>query len=136
MYKTCGEEILQDLWRYHVRRNSWSTIKIDYHHIRYASHMAPSPRYGHAGCYIYTYSDQEKLGEIEVFERRFMYIFGGFSYDCKVACHDLWRYEIPYIPQAMTPPAMWRNHGNHWVQLANDADNGPGKRWKVSMVSY
>ena len=31
IYKTCSEEILQDLWRYYRVRNVWTYIKIDYH---------------------------------------------------------------------------------------------------------
>lgn len=29
-YRNCAEEILGDLWRYHIRRNVWTFIKLDY----------------------------------------------------------------------------------------------------------
>jgi hypothetical protein len=70
----------------------------------------------------------------KVFERKYMYIFGGFSFECNTACYDLWRYEISYTPLIMAPVADWINAGNHWELLQNDALYGPGKRFKVSMV--
>ena len=29
-FKNCGEEILPDIWRYHIKRNVWTFVKIDY----------------------------------------------------------------------------------------------------------
>jgi hypothetical protein len=31
--KDCGEELLNDIWRYHVTRNVWSYVKLDYDRI-------------------------------------------------------------------------------------------------------
>lgn len=28
--RNCAEEILPDIWRYHVKRNTWTFIKIDF----------------------------------------------------------------------------------------------------------
>jgi hypothetical protein len=28
--KNCGEELLNDMWRYHVKRNLWTPVKYDY----------------------------------------------------------------------------------------------------------
>ena len=118
IFKTCAEEILQDVWRYYRVRNFWSYIKIDYHKINYASLQAPSGRYGHAYAYIYTENSEERFYTGEVYVRKFMYIYGGFSYDCHTACSDIWRYEIPYVPLSVPPPlAGWTNTGNHWTNL-------------------
>jgi len=47
-YKSCGEELLNDIWRYHVKRNMWSYIKVDYNKDLYSEYTAPSARYGHS----------------------------------------------------------------------------------------
>jgi hypothetical protein len=84
---------------------------------------------------VYNFLGDKKDGR-EEFVRKYLYIFGGFSYKCQTACWDLWRYEIPYFPYIMAPEGRWINSGNHWVQLQDDATYGPGKRWKTSMVAY
>lgn len=112
--RNCGEEILGDLWRYHIKRNVWTFIKIDYNPSVYASIKAPTARYGHAGSYVEMGSSEELLGDEEVFIRKYMYMYGGFSYLCTTACYDLWRYEIPYIPLSMAPSGKSMNPGNHW----------------------
>lgn len=137
MFRNCGEEVLGDLWRYHIRRNVWTFIKIDYNRNAYASLKAPFPRYGGAGCYIALSSAEEIVAvDLEEYERRYLYIYGGFSYFCQTACHDIWRYEIPYAPIAMAPDGRWKNAGNHWEQLQEDSSYGPGKRWKTAIVPY
>lgn len=77
--KTCGEEVLNELYVYYIKRNVWEYIKPDYNRAKYTSWTAPSPRYGHSAAYI----------EIEIIEsdsdmlvkRKYMYVYGGFSYD-------------------------------------------------------
>lgn len=32
--KNCGEEIMNDLWRYSLTKNTWYPIKLDYNHYR------------------------------------------------------------------------------------------------------
>ena len=76
------------------------------------------------------------IGDNEEFLRKYMYVYGGFSYLCHTACYDLWRYEIPWTPLAMAPRSKTVNAGNHWEQVQDDVDSGPGKRWKVVMVTY
>jgi len=72
----------------------------------------------------------------EEFLRKYLYIYGGFSYFCQTACHDIWRFEIPYSPIKMAPTGRWVNSGNHWEQLQEDSSYGPGKRWKTAIVPY
>lgn len=50
--RNCGEEILSDLWWYHIKRNVWTFIKIDYNALVYASIKAPTARFGHSGSYV------------------------------------------------------------------------------------
>jgi len=111
--KNCGEEILGDLWRYHIKRNVWTFIKIDYNQQVYASIKAPSARYGMAASFVQLASAEELMGD-EPFPRKYMYMYGGFSYACTTACYDIWRYEIPYIPISMAPTGRSLNSGNHW----------------------
>ena len=114
----------------------WTFIKIDYNQNAYASLKAPSARYGMAGSYVELSSADEVRWNGEEYLRKYLYIYGGFSYLCTTACFDIWRYEISYGPLAFAPPGKWINSGNHWEQLQEDNTYGPGKRWKVSMVSY
>ena len=112
-------------------------VKPDYNRQTYSSWTAPSPRYGHAAVYI----------EIEIIEtdsnqqvkRKYMYVYGGFSYDCATACQDLWRYEISWAPQRWYPEpnsgGAWWNRGNHWTLVKEDSTNSPGRRWKHTMIS-
>jgi hypothetical protein len=114
IYKNCGEELLGDLWRYFIKRKVWTYIKIDYNQNVYASLKAPTARYGHAGVYIELSRSDEVLAKGELMVRKYLYIYGGFSYLCTTACYDVWRYEIPYVPLSMPPVARWTNAGNHW----------------------
>ena len=50
-----------------------------------------------AASYVEITSTEETIGD-EPFVRKYMYMYGGFSYTCTTACYDIWRYEIPYIP--------------------------------------
>ena len=69
--------------------------------------------------------------------RKYLYIYGGFAFDCETACLDLWRYEIPYGPIGMYPKKVdrWHNTANHWSLVLEDANYSPGPRIKSSMVS-
>ena len=40
------------------------------------------------------------------------------------------------MPLNTPPEGKWVNAGNHWFMLQDDVEQGPGKRWKVSMVAY
>ena len=70
-----------------------------------------------AGSYIELSSEEELIGDGEPFIRKYLYIYGGFSYLCTTACFDIWRYEIPYIPISMAPTGRVLNSGNHWESL-------------------
>ena len=71
--------------------------------------------------------------------RKYLYIYGGFSFDCTTACFDLWRYEISYGPYNFYPRkdfSEWHNFGNHWVLLNEGDSYGPGPRWRHSMLAH
>lgn len=69
--------------------------------------------------------------------RKYLYIYGGFSFDCTTACYDTWAYEITYGPQAYYPPsASGSGQGNYWTQLTDSAATGPGARWRHAQVTY
>jgi len=103
--------------------SSWSFVNIDFNENKYASIKAPNARYGHAGTYIYKASADEIYDENkQSFERKYTYIYGGFSYSCETACYDTWRYEIPYVPVATPPPSKWTNSGNHWELMQDDVN--------------
>jgi len=69
--------------------------------------------------------------------RKYLYIYGGFSFDCQTACLDLWRFELPYGPQVMYPKKIgeWHNTGNHWTLIMENANYSPGPRWRHSLTS-
>ena len=81
-YRNCAEEILGDLWRYHIRRNVWTYIKLDYGPTQ-SSVVAPYARYQHASCQI-ELSNPEETMNIDgiVYTRKFLYVYGGFAYKC------------------------------------------------------
>lgn len=137
-WKSCGEELLNELWRYHILRDTWSYIKPDYNRLVYSRYTSPSSRYDHAASYVEIENIESGSNNQKV-KRKYMYIYGGFSFDCTTACKDLWRYEIPYAPQRFYPEpkqtSQWWNRGNHWELKKNDTVNSPGNRWKHKMIS-
>ena len=65
----------------------------------------PTSRYGSAGAYVeledfFTYLD--KAAGVKL-RRKYLYIYGGFSFDCTTACNDTWRYQISYAPLSYYP---------------------------------
>ena len=135
MLATCGEEILKDMWMFHIIEQKWTFVKPSYNAIRYLDVKVPKPRYGHTASYVQLYDPESLTIDDEPFLRKYMYIYGGFSFECQTACLDLWRYEIAYGPMAMYPASTeWKNTGNHWVLLTEDANYGPGPRWRHSMA--
>lgn len=69
--------------------------------------------------------------------RKYLYVYGGFSFECATACFDLWRYEIPWAPIATYPKKVgkWHNRANHWTLIIEDENYSPGPRVKSSMVA-
>ena len=120
--KTWSEELLNEMWAYSIKRNTWTWIKPDYNALVYSSFKQPSSRYGHAWALIHitAYESTSK----ETITRKYMYMYGGFSYDCATACYDLWRYEISYGPQRFYPSPTstntWWNRGNHWTLMQQE----------------
>ena len=74
-------------------------------------------------------------------KRKFLYIYGGYSFKCETSCYDLWRYEIPFAPLAYYPinnkgSNIWQNAGNHWALVNNDVEYSPGSRLRHSMITH
>ena len=101
----------------------------------------PHARYAHAGAYVELFDEDTYQYLRENTRRRllrkYLYIYGGFSFNCETACYDLWRYEISYGPMAMYPSkaGQWHNRGNHWTLVSEDANYGPGARVYLGMVA-
>jgi len=71
--------------------------------------------------------------------RKYLYIYGGFAFECQTACYDLWRYEIPFAPLNYYPyndRSGWKNPGNHWTLVNDDVNYCPGPRQKQSMIAH
>ncbi|CDW87815.1 UNKNOWN [Stylonychia lemnae] len=128
IFKNCGEELLNDMWRYYVQRDLWTPIKYDYN------------RFGHAGVFVQLDDQYTILDTINgtLLRRQFLYIYGGFSFECTSACNDTWRYEIAIGPYAFYPSAKsdWIDAGNFWTKLSQEGSNNPGKRFRHNMISY
>lgn len=63
--------------------------------------------------------------------RKYLYIYGGFSFACTTACYDTWRYEIAWAPIAyFGESSSWLNRGNNWKVMHNNKNTGPGARWR------
>lgn len=128
---TCGEQLLNDMWRYHIKRQTWSFIKPDHNREAYGEFVRPSARYGHAAVYVETTVLDRYTNQLV--GRKYMYVYGGLSYECVTACGDLWRYEVPWAAQRYYPTpkqgSSWWNRGNHWTLLSNDTSTSPGKRY-------
>ena len=133
--RTCGEQLLNDLWRYHIKSNKWTYIKPDYNRDAYINYISPSARYGHSSAYVEIEERDKYKGQN--LTRKYLYIYGGISFECENACSDLWRFEIPWAPQRYYPQPIignWWNRGNHWTLMSNDSENSPGKRYKHVMI--
>ena len=50
--KTCGEELVRDVWTYNIKYDFWSWMKPDYNGDIYLYVKQPYARYGHAGTYV------------------------------------------------------------------------------------
>ena len=132
LLRTCGEELMADLWMYHVKTNMWTYVKPAANEDLYLYVKIPYSRYDHASTYAELDDLDTFMADGETFLRRkYLYIYGGFSFDCETACLDLWRYEIPYGPIALYPKKEtlpWHNRGNHWSLVIEDANYSPGPR--------
>ena len=52
--KDCAEELLNDLWEYHVLANYWTPLKPSYNSRKdKESVFLPPTRYGHAGTFVF-----------------------------------------------------------------------------------
>ena len=123
---------------YNIKNNDWTFVKPGANEDLYLYVKQPFARYLHAGVYVelddldtYMFDGETPL------RRKYLYIYGGFSYECVTACLDLWRYEIPWGPMGMYPEKIgkWHNRANHWTLVIEDPNYSPGPRVKTSMVA-
>ena len=71
--------------------------------------------------------------------KKYMFIYGGYSIYCEIACNDMWMYEIAYGPMRMYPRTItssdeWQT-GNRWTSIKFTSTENPGYRAKHSMFS-
>jgi hypothetical protein len=136
--RTCGEEILNDLWFYQIEQNRWFFVKETFNADVYIYVKKPAARYAHCGSYIQLKDMNTYFADgLTPVLRKYLYVYGGFSYECHTACSDLWRYEIPYAPYLYFPAKLgsWVSQANHWTMLSDGSVYGPGPRVKSSMTS-
>lgn len=104
MLATCAEEILNDLWIYSLTTGVWTYIKVGTNLDFNFYAKVPAARYGHSGSYVALNDMTTFMPDgLKPVERKYLYIYGGFSFACETACHDLWRYEITYAPYSYYP---------------------------------
>jgi len=92
----------------------------------------PSARYGHQAAIITRTGSSSGF----TYNRKYMYIYGGYSPDSNGYCNDFWRYEIPYAAQRFYPTdtGYWKR-GNYWRKITPTGTASPGYRAWFSMVS-
>ena len=78
--KTCGEELLSDL--YNVLTGIWTFLKPDMNQELYMWPQIPYARYGHSGSYVELNDTDFTYGLKEPLLRKYLYIYGGFSFKC------------------------------------------------------
>ena len=129
---------MNDIWFYQIEQNRWVFVKETYNAQLYLYVKKPSARASHCGAYVELEDNDTFLPDGKTrLTRKYLYIYGGFSYECRTACFDLWRYEIPYGPYNMYPSKTgeWHNVANHWTMLSEDENYSPGPRVKSSMTA-
>jgi len=92
--------LLNDLWVYYIKRNKWLYIKPDYNRDETKDLLVPTARFGHSGSYVELEDSKTVLPSTnnQRLLRKYLYVYGGFSFACTTACFDTWRYEISYGP--------------------------------------
>lgn len=58
----------------------------------------PYARYGHTGVYVELNDTRNLQPDGKFTKRKYLFIYGGFAFECQTACYDLWKYEIPWAP--------------------------------------
>ena len=128
---SCLEFQSNELWRYDVDADFWELIKpatgID---ASGESMGFPPGRFAHGSAVVTIPAENDPNG----FMRKFMYIYGGLGNDCLSGiCADVWKFEIPYAPQAAWPYSggRWQS-GAAWTSLQS---NPYGGRYGHKMVA-
>lgn len=130
---SCGEQIVDDLWRYDIASGKWEYLKPD-SAIDADTGLPvgyPMARYGHAVAVVENIDINDKN-----FKRYFMYMYGGLSLQCGNGgvCNDVWKYEIPWAAQAYYPKFSTGDwiRGNQWFKMK---DCPFGGRYRHAMVA-
>lgn len=131
----CGQQLLNEIWRYNIDQDVWEYLKPTTNKRKTDTYSSPYPRFGHSAAYIETKQLDDATDTYVL--RKYMYVYGGFALECKDACEDFWRFEIPwaaqrYYPQPEDVNVYW-NRGNTWENMTKIVS--PGPRTKHCMVS-
>lgn len=129
--ESCGIENLNEIWRYDIEDNKWTYIEPTYPPYL-ANYSFPFPRHSHAAVLVEMTSFEDSLN-LEILQK-FMYIYGGFALECRDACDDMWRFEIPWAAQEYYPRpsgGFWSRAG-YWEELHQNYS--PGRRMFHKMV--
>lgn len=71
----------------------WEYLKPTTNKRKTDTYSSPYPRFGHSAAYIETKQLDDATDTYVL--RKYMYVYGGFALECKDACEDFWRFEIP-----------------------------------------
>jgi hypothetical protein len=130
--QSCGLEFLNELWRYDINADTWSYLEPTYPPYQ-ANYSFPFPRHSHAAVLVQLVR-WEPSTKAQLLQK-FMYVYGGFAYECKDPCDDMWRFEIPWASQMYYPRpqegGFW-NRAGYWEQIVNEYS--PGRRMGHGMV--
>lgn len=129
--ESCGVELLNEIWRYDLQSNTWSYVEPTYPP-NTANYSFPFPRHSHRSVLIELTVLDEYVNTYTY--KKYMYVYGGFALECRDACEDMWRFEIPWASQRYYPisKGFW-NRGAYWEQLFQTYS--PGRRMNHGFVA-
>lgn len=129
--QSCGVELHNEIWRYDITDNTWTYVEPTYPPTL-ANYSFPFPRHSHAAVLVEVIRYDPSVATQVL--QKFMYVYGGFALECRDACDDMWKFEIPWAAQEYYPRPIggfW-NRGGYWEQIINEYS--PGRRMRHSMV--
>jgi len=122
-WRSCNEQITNELWRYDIARAKWEFIKPAAERSPTTGEFLgfPASRFGHTAAVIEVAEGSNGM------KRVYMCIYGGWSLQCTGnICNDVWKYEIAWAAQALYPKFLdvdeW-DRGNQWFRM-NDCPFG------------
>ena len=128
--ESCGIEILNEIWRYDIKNDSWNYLQPTYNPSN-SNYSFPYPRHSHRAVLVEQLVYDTLVNTMTL--KKYMYVYGGFAMECRDACDDMWRFEIPWATQAYYPKSsgFW-NRGGYWEQLTQSYS--PGRRMSQGLV--